>query len=81
MITQAHEEARAILNTHEDALHRLAAALIEHETLDAKEVIEVLHDVRKWEHAENGTVRIQAPSKAITPHQVAVAQAKTEDGS
>ena len=81
LITQAHEEARAILNTHEDALHRLAAALIEHETLDAQEVIEVLHDVRKWEHAENGTVRIQAPSKAITPHQVAVAQAKTEDGS
>ena len=33
LITRAHEEARAILSTHREALGRLAAALLERETL------------------------------------------------
>ena len=61
LITQAHEEARAILTTHRVALDRLAAELIERETVDAKGVAEILHDVPKWEHAPNGSLRIQAP--------------------
>ena len=61
LITQAHEEARQILTTHEDALHRLAAALIERETLDGAEIAEVLADVSKWEHVEAGALRIRPP--------------------
>ncbi|NQV05016.1 ATP-dependent zinc metalloprotease FtsH, partial [bacterium] len=61
LITQAHEEARAILTTHRVALDRLADELIERETVDAKGVAEILHDVPKWEHAANGSLRIQAP--------------------
>ena len=64
LITQAHEEARQILTTHIDALHRLAEELLEKETLDAGEIIALLHDVPKWEHAGNGSGRIQ-PSAAM----------------
>ena len=61
LITQAHDEARTILTTHEDALHRIAEALLERETLDAEEITEVFHDVPKWEHAEDGSIRLKAP--------------------
>ena len=62
LITRAHDEARAILTTHRDALERICGALMERETLDAAEIKEVLHDVPKWEHASNGSMRIQAPN-------------------
>ncbi len=61
LITQAHDEARTILTTHMDALHRIAGALIEKESLGADEVREIFHDVPKWEHEEDGTIRIKAP--------------------
>ncbi len=61
LIHQAHDEARMILTTHEDALHRIAEALCERESLDADEVKEVLSDVPKWEHTSNGSVRLKAP--------------------
>jgi cell division protease FtsH len=64
LITQAHEEARQILTTHSDALDRIAAVLMEKETIDAKEVTEILHDVPKWEHTETGAIRIKAPDRS-----------------
>lgn len=69
LITQAHEEARAILATHEDALHRIAEALLDKETVDAKAVAELFFDVPKWEHAADGTIRLKAPDgiSSITP--------------
>ncbi len=68
LITQAHEEARQILTTHRDALDRIAAALIERETLDAGEVVEILEDVPKWEHTTTGALRLRAPEgPAVRP--------------
>ena len=69
LITQAHDEARTILATHEDALHRIADALLEKETVDAKAVAEIFYDVPKWEHAGDGTIRLKAPDgiSSITP--------------
>ena len=64
LITRAHDEARAILATHRQALDRLAGALIERETLDEGEIRDLLHDVPKWEHADNGSMRIQEPNGA-----------------
>ena len=61
LITQAHDEARTILTTHEDALHRIAEALMDRETVGAKEIAEIFHDVPKWEHAEDGSIRLRAP--------------------
>ncbi len=65
LITQAHDEAREIIITHRDALDRIAKALLENETLDAKQVAEVLGDVPKWEHVGNGGFRIQAPNRSV----------------
>ena len=81
LITQAHEEARTILTTHSDALDRLAAALIERETLDADEVREVLHDVPKWEHAPDGSMRIQAPNGRVKGESVTTMRSSTEEGA
>jgi len=61
LITQAHDEARAILATHEAALHRIADALLDKETVDSKDVAELFSDVPKWEHAADGTIRLKAP--------------------
>jgi cell division protease FtsH len=78
LITQAHDEARAILTTHFDALDRMAKALLDRETLGADEVKEILHDVPKWQHSSNGTLRIEAPGPAVPPPD-AVAATKTSD--
>jgi cell division protease FtsH len=81
LITQAHEEARTILTTHSDALDRLAAALIDRETLDSEEVKEVLHDVPKWEHASDGSMRIQAPNGQVKGESVTTMRSSTDEGA
>ena len=62
LLGQAHEEARRILTTHIDALHRLADRLITVETLAADEIVEILADVPKWEARHGSDPRIQAPA-------------------
>jgi cell division protease FtsH len=74
LITQAHEEATQIITTHRDALDRIAAELVENETLDAEGVASVLHDVPKWEHTETGALRIKGPDRASSPAGIAAAQ-------
>ncbi len=64
LIGRAHEEARLILTTHEDALHRLSDALLDRETLNMEDIEEILHDVPKWTHAESGAMRIEYPNSA-----------------
>ncbi|NND03998.1 MAG: ATP-dependent metallopeptidase FtsH/Yme1/Tma family protein [Acidimicrobiia bacterium] len=61
LIFQAREEAREILVTHIDALHRVAEMLLEKETIGQADLAEAFHDVPKWEHAESGALRIRAP--------------------
>jgi cell division protease FtsH len=61
LINQAHEEARSIVTTHREALDRIAAVLLEKETVDAEEVAEIFFDVPKWEHTEVGALRIRLP--------------------
>jgi cell division protease FtsH len=81
LITRAHDEARTILTTHRDALDRIADALIQRETLDAKQVTEIFDDVPKWEHTAEGSMRIQAPNGQIRDETIAaVMPATTEDG-
>ncbi|MEA2010639.1 MAG: ATP-dependent zinc metalloprotease FtsH [Actinomycetota bacterium] len=74
LITQAHEEAMQIITTHRDALDRIAAELMEHETLDAEGVKRVFHDVPKWEHTDAGALRIKGPENAAGNGGAAVAQ-------
>jgi cell division protease FtsH len=63
LITQAHDEAREILTTHREALDDIAAALLDHETLDAAQVAKIFADVPKWQHVEGGALRIQVPER------------------
>ncbi len=74
LITQAHDEAREILTTHRAALERIADALIAQETLDASEVTELFYDVPKWEHGDDGSVRIRSPRDVPVPEGIAVAR-------
>jgi cell division protease FtsH len=79
LITRAHDEARAILTTHRQALERICGTLMERETLDADELKGVLFDVPKWEHAANGSMRIQIPNGEPSNGVVAVPGA-ADDG-
>ncbi len=79
LISQAHDEAREILTTHVDALHRIAEHLIDQETVSAKEVGEIFFDVRKWEHADDDVSgRIQAPAQKEQTPADGVAAARSE---
>jgi cell division protease FtsH len=59
LIDEAHAEARDILVTHRKTLDKLAQALMEKETLDTPEVLEILSDVPK-----------RAPRAASEPRNV-----------
>jgi cell division protease FtsH len=74
LITQAHDEARTVLEAHIDALHRIAKALMDRETLRAEEIVEIFHDVPKWEHAEDGSIRLKAPDSIASIQAAAVAR-------
>ncbi len=74
LITQAHEEAMQIIMTHRAALDRIASELLERETLDAKAVVEVFHDVPKWEHTDSGGLRLKGPEISADAPAVAAAQ-------
>jgi cell division protease FtsH len=50
LIDAAHEVARTILAENREALDDLAAALMEHETLEADDVLRVFGDVAPWTH-------------------------------
>ncbi|REK23500.1 MAG: ATP-dependent metallopeptidase FtsH/Yme1/Tma family protein [Actinobacteria bacterium] len=67
MINAAHEEARAILSHHKDAMERMVSELLEHETVDRERVAEIFADVPKWEHTEEGSLRIRYPENPIIP--------------
>jgi cell division protease FtsH len=79
LISQAHDEAQQILTAHVDSLHRIAAELIEKETIDAGEVAALFHDVPKWEHTTDGAMRIQMPA-ASSSEDFAAAAHITEHG-
>ncbi len=74
LITQAHEEARQIITTHEAALHRIADVLIDKESVGADEVKAIFSDVPKWEHTETGAVRIKAPEEVMSEDGFAAAR-------
>ncbi len=69
LLDGAHSVARAILASNRSSLDRLAAALVDRETLDADQVIDVLGDVEPWTAPfESGTGR---PSAVATSEHAA----------
>ncbi len=66
ILGQAADEASEVINTHIEALHRIATELLEKETLGPDEIKDIFHDVPKWEPVppiedEGETVRVRAP--------------------
>ncbi len=76
LVERAHVEARLILETHIDALHRVAAELLEKETLSADQVIEIFHDVEKWTNTEQEVDRLVPPG--LGHGETTVAAASTD---
>ena len=57
MLAGFYEESKRILSEHMDALHKIAAHLIEKETITGKEFMEILREV------EGGPEKPEAPAK------------------
>src|SRR5437763_6896083 len=51
LIDQAHSQARAILTTHRATLDKLAASLVEKETLDTPELMDIIGKLAPWPSA------------------------------
>jgi cell division protease FtsH len=67
LIMAAHKEAESIIEHHKDAMERMVEELLETETVDRDKVAELFHDVPKWEHAADGSLRIKYPENPILP--------------
>jgi len=61
LIDEAHEEAQAILTAHRDVLDRLAAELIEKETLDTPELADIMGHLQPW-HGRESAAAPEAPA-------------------
>ena len=59
---QAHDEAWQVLNDNRDILDRLAAELLEKETLDHNQLAEIFKDVRSCPSARSGSPATSARS-------------------
>ncbi|MFH1104978.1 MAG: ATP-dependent zinc metalloprotease FtsH [Actinomycetota bacterium] len=81
LITQAHDEARSILSTHRDALDRIADALLDRESLYEADIAEILSDVPKWQHADDGTMRIHPPTGIKRSTGVAAVNAASDESA
>jgi cell division protease FtsH len=64
LIDHAHDRARFILTTHRSTLDRLAASLVEKETLDDAELAEVFGDIDKGAGIEVPVDGFERPTPA-----------------
>jgi cell division protease FtsH len=72
LIDAAHERAFDILTTYRSVLDGMAEALMERETLETDEVMEILDPVPKWtEPGANGNTRTARPRPAPAPSPAA----------
>jgi cell division protease FtsH len=81
LIDGAHEVAHAILAENREALDHLAAALIEHETLEADDVRRVLGAVEPWTHRDAaGGSRPSAVATSDHPSSGPISQGQPPNG-
>ena len=71
MLDKAYDEAKRILRKNMDALHRIAAYLIDKETITGKEFMEIFNEVRAKDSSEN-----EAGQKAASEENVSVTAAE-----
>ncbi|HUR49404.1 MAG TPA: ATP-dependent zinc metalloprotease FtsH [Acidimicrobiales bacterium] len=80
LIDQAHETALEILTQHRATLDELAAALMEHETLDTPDLMAVIGHLEPWPSAAPVVRSRRAPVRAArkASEQVAAASSRSE---
>jgi len=57
LLDEAHDEAREILTLHRTTLHRLAADLVEKETLEEPQLLEIFAGLQIWSGGNGASVR------------------------
>ena len=67
LIEQAHDEAYEVINANRDILDRLAAELLEKETLDHLQLEDIFKDVRKLPERPQWLSSDQRPVSAVPP--------------
>ncbi|MFT4234490.1 MAG: cell division protein FtsH, partial [Microbacterium sp.] len=70
LIEQAHNEAYQVINANRDILDRLAAELLEQETLDHKQIEEIFKDVQKLPERPQWLSSSERPVSALPPIEV-----------
>ena len=85
LIESAHDEAWHVINDNRDILDRLVLDLLEHETLNAKELAEIFKDIRKrplrptWLSSDLRVHSDQPP--VLTPAEQAAINGRNGEGS
>src|SRR4051794_15238085 len=67
LIEKAHDEAWEVLNENRAVLDRLAAQLLEHETLDHNQIAEIFVDVKKLPERPQGLPSDRRPFWVVPP--------------
>src|SRR4029453_7511143 len=67
LIEQAHDEGWQVLNDNREILDKLAAELLEHETLDHKQIAEIFKDVKRLPQRPRGLRGPRRPVSARPP--------------
>ena len=80
LVDGAHDRARAILSTHRATLDRLAAALVEKETLDDADLAEVFGDIDKGAGIEMPETVLGHDNRPGRRQLVGAALANADDG-
>ncbi|GLI27858.1 ATP-dependent zinc metalloprotease FtsH [Agromyces rhizosphaerae] len=81
LIEQAHDEAWKVLNENRDILDKLAAELLEHETLDHNQIAEIFTDVTKLPERPLWLSSDQRPVSDRPPIAIPVAKAPIDAGA
>ncbi|AJM78226.1 ATP-dependent zinc metalloprotease FtsH [Rathayibacter toxicus] len=80
LIEHAHDEAWQVINANRDILDRLAAALLEKETLDHDQLAEIFKDVRKIDERPQWLSSDTRPLSDLPPIAVPIAKAPIDAG-
>jgi len=81
LIEQAHDEAWQVLNANRDILDKLAAELLEYETLDHKRIAEIFADVRKLPERPQWLSSDKRPVSDIPPIEFPTEKAPIDQGA
>jgi cell division protease FtsH len=81
LIEQAHDEAWQVLNDNRHILDRLAAELLEQETLDHKQIAEIFKDVRKLPERPQWLSSDKRPVSDIPPIEFPTDKAPIDQGA